>query len=137
MRKRCSMANSMSQAKKRQYIQKRVADELAWEKKMQSVVRTDKYDQKIFNQGIEWYNTGLEISDAPENIRNNTNFVRGFEKGKRVAEVNNAIYESGRNFYFGGADLEQASEKMKSNPYFVKGYQDAMNLGNLLKGNSK
>ena len=131
------MAKSMTQAQIRNNIQKKLANDLYREKKMQNMVRTDKYDQKIFNQGTEWYNSGLEIEDAPENIRNNTNFVRGFERARRVAEANNAIYEEGRNFYFGGGSLEQASEKMRMNPYFVKGYQDALCLGNSLKGNSK
>lgn len=131
------MAKSMTQAQIRNNIQKKLANDLYREKKMQNMVRTDKYDQKIFNQGTEWYNSGLEIEDAPENIRNNTNFVRGFERARRVSEANNAIYEEGRNFYFGGGSLEQASEKMRMNPYFVKGYQDALCLGNSLKGNSK
>ena len=131
------MAKSMTQAQIRNNIQKKLANDLYREKKMQNMVRTDKYDQKIFNQGTEWYNSGLEIEDAPENIRNNTNFVRGFERARRVSEANNAIYEEGRNFYFGGGSLEQGSEKMRMNPYFVKGYQDALCLGNSLKGNSK
>lgn len=131
------MAKTLTDTQIRKSIQNDIANEIYKKKKMQDMVRIDKYDQGIFNQGIEWYNSGLEIEDAPEKIRNNTNFIRGFEKGRRVAEVNNSIYESGRNFYFGGASLEQASEKMRSNPYFVKGYQDAFNLGILLKGNSK
>lgn len=131
------MAKSMTQAQIRNNIQKKLANDIYREKKMQNMVRTDKYDQKIFNQGSDWYNSGLEIDDAPEEIRNNTNFVRGFERAKRIFEANNAVYESGRDFYFGGASLEQASEKMKTNPYFLKGYQDALSLGNSLKGNNK
>lgn len=123
------MAKSMSNAKIRKNIQDNLAKDIYNKNKMQNMVRTDKYDQKIFNQGIEWYNSGLEIKDAPEDIRNNTNFVRGFEKGKRLNEANIAIYEAGRNFFFGGFSLEQASEKMRVNPYFIKGYQDAQNLG--------
>ena len=131
------MAKNISQVQLRNNRQKKIADDIFRQQKMQGMVRTDKYDQKIFDQGIEWYNSGLEITDAPENIRNNTNFVRGFEKGKRVAEANNYVYEEGKNFFFGGGNLEQASEKMKTNPYFIKGYQDAMNLGKLLSGNSR
>lgn len=131
------MAKNVSQAQIRNNIQKRLSNDLYREKKMQSMVRTDKYDQKIFNQGSEWYNSGLEIEDAPEEIKNNTNFVRGFERARRITEANNSIYEEGRNFYFGGASLEQASDKMRLNPYFVKGYQDALSFGNSLKGNSK
>ena len=131
------MAKSMTQAQIRNSIQKKLADDLYREKKMQNMVRNDKYDQKIFNQGSEWFISGLEIEDAPEEIRNNTNFVRGFERARRIFEANNAIYEEGRNFYFGGASLEQASDKMRINPYFVKGYQDALSFGNSLKGNIK
>lgn len=131
------MAKSMSQAQIRNNIQKKLANDLYREKRMQSMVRIDKYDQKIFNQGSEWYNSGLEIEDAPENIRNNTNFLRGFERARRIFDANNAIYEEGRNFYFSGAVLEQADEKKRINPYFVKGYQDALSLGNSLRRNSK
>ena len=131
------MAKSMSYSQIRKNIHNNIANDIYKQEKMQNMVRADKYDQNIFDKGIEWYNTGLEISDAPENIRNNTNFIRGYEKGKRLAEINNAMYASGRNFYFDGGSLEQASDKMRSNPHFVKGYQDALSFGNLLKGNSK
>ena len=131
------MSKNITHAQIRNSVQKRLAEDLARKKKMESMVRNDKYDQNIFNKGMAWFDSGLDISDAPEDIRNNTNFIRGFEKGKRVDEINNSIYESGRNLFFSGASFEQASEKMRSNPYFVKGYQDAFNLGNLLKGNSK
>ena len=131
------MSKNITHAQIRNSVQKRLAEDLARKKKMESMVRNDKQDQNIFNKGMAWFDSGLDISDAPEDIRNNTNFIRGFEKGKRVFEANNAVYEEGRNFYFGGASLEQASERMRTNPYFIKGYQDALSLGNSLKGNCK
>lgn len=85
------MAKSMSQAQIRKNIQDNIAIDIYNKNKMQNMVRTDKYDPEIFNQGIEWFNSGLKIEDAPEKIRNNTNFVRGFEKGKRLAEVGNEM----------------------------------------------
>ena len=121
------MAKNISPTMIRNNRQKRLADDIYKQQKMQNMVRNDKYDQKIFDQGIEWYNSGLDIDDAPEDIRNNTNFVRGFEKGKRIAEANNYLYEEGKNFFFGGGVLEQAPKNLQTNPYFIKGYQYAMN----------
>ena len=47
----------------------------------------DPYNPKTFNDGILWFNEGMALVDAPENLRNNTNFIDGYEKGRRLAMI--------------------------------------------------
>lgn len=47
----------------------------------------DKYDKDLLEKGIQWFNSGLSLDEAPMEIRNNSNFVRDFEKGKRLSII--------------------------------------------------
>ena len=59
-----------------------------WQKeKAKKQVRRDKYDPIIQKKGLDWFNSGLSFDDAPEELRKNTNFVNGFNKGKRLAMI--------------------------------------------------
>ena len=110
--------------------QKSIAIDVWRKQNKQNTKRIDKYDPKIFDKGTEWFNSGLSFDDAPEELKNNTNFVNGFKKGIRLAEINNSIYNDGRSFFYTGRPLDQASEILKNNPYFISGYNDALNLVN-------
>ena len=54
---------------------------------MEKMVKNDRYDPKIFDQGIIWFNEGMALEDGPENIRNNTNFINGYKKAERLAMI--------------------------------------------------
>ena len=55
--------------------------------KRKNYVRPDKRDVDICNKGIEWFDSGLPLEDAPEELRSNTNFIYGFKKGERLAFI--------------------------------------------------
>ena len=108
----------------------RIAADLREKEKKDNYKPVDKRDKEVFDKGIEWFNSGLSLDDAPENFRTNTNFVNGFEKAKRLADINSMIYNDGKNFFLSGRTLDSASDKMKNNEYFINGYMDAKTLGN-------
>lgn len=62
-------------------------DKDAHKKKNPHTGATTAFDPEIFNKGIEWYQSGLPIEDAPEELKNNAHFVNGYEKGKRLAKI--------------------------------------------------
>jgi len=117
------MAKNISPTQIRKDIQSNIASEIYKRKKMQNMVRIDSFDSEIRDYGIQWGIHENDINDADENIRNNTNFIRGYEKGKRLVP----IYKEGKNFFLNGGSIEQATEKMRNNEYFVQGYNEAMN----------
>ena len=47
----------------------------------------DTYNPEIFDKGMLWFNEGMALADAPENIRNNTNFINGYKKAERLAKI--------------------------------------------------
>ena len=49
--------------------------------------KNDRYDPNIFEKGIIWFNEGMSLEDAPENLRNNSNFINGYKKGIRLAKI--------------------------------------------------
>lgn len=65
----------------------RIANDI-WEKeRKKNYVRPDKRNLDIFNKGLEWFNNGLSLEDAPLELKNNTNFIYGFNKGERLAMI--------------------------------------------------
>lgn len=81
------MSNSKLYYRLRRSTQDKVANGIEFEKKMSTAQRVNKYDPEIFNKGMEWFNSGLSLEDAPNDLKNNTNFIRGFEKGQRLSLV--------------------------------------------------
>ena len=65
----------------------RITSDINQKEKMESYVRPDKRDNSIYLRGLDWYNSGLPLEDAPEEVRNNTNFINGFNKGKRLSYI--------------------------------------------------
>ena len=65
----------------------RITCDIRDKEKRKNYVRPDKRDADICNKGIEWFKSGLPLEDAPEELRNNTNFIYGFKKGERLALI--------------------------------------------------
>ena len=65
----------------------RIANDIYEKKKKENYVRPDKRDLDIFNKGLKWFNSGLSLEDAPEELRNNSNFINGFKKGERLVLI--------------------------------------------------
>lgn len=58
-----------------------------YKEKAKNYVRPDKRELSIFEKGLTWFESGLLLEDAPLELRSNTNFVNGFNKGKRLALI--------------------------------------------------
>lgn len=102
----------------------RVAADLREKEKKDNYKQFDKRDSYLFDKGIEWFESGLSLDDAHDDMKNNTNFVNGFNKAKRLNDINNMLYNDGKEFFRSGCKLENASDKMKNNKYFIQGYND-------------
>ena len=72
----------------------RIACDIRDKEKRKNYVRLDKRDLDICNKGIEWFENGFKLEDAPEELRNNTNFIYGFKKGERLALIESLQNES-------------------------------------------
>lgn len=77
----------------------RIFSDIWYKEKAENHVRPDKRDLSIFEKGMAWFESGLTLDDAPEELRNNTNFINGFNKGKRlqlIAELQEKDRNPGR-----------------------------------------
>ena len=85
------------------------------------------YNNEMDRQkGLQWFNSGLLLDDAPEELRNNKSFIDGFNKGYRIKLVNDNLYDLGREYFERGISLEDAPKNYINNPYFIDGYNKAM-----------
>ena len=87
----------------------------------------DSYNPQIFNLGSEWFLQGRLIEDAEEHLRNNTNFIRGYDLAMRRHTINQDFYRFGVEHFLSGLNIEDAPSKSASHKYFIMGYEDAKN----------
>ena len=67
----------------KQVIYHEIEQEMA--KKKAGTTHTEPFDINIYNKGMDWYNSGLTLEEAPDNDKNNIHFVNGYERAKRLA----------------------------------------------------
>ena len=84
------------------------------------------FTDENFTKGIEWFNSGLTLEEASEELRKNGSFIKGFQRGKTIRLVNDNLYNTGFDYYLRGGLLEDAPENYRTNDYFIAGYEDAM-----------
>ena len=104
-----------------------VQTQILTELREKSKKRDDPFDRNIFNQGMEWYYTGFSIDDADEPIRDNTNFIRGFELASRQDNIRRQLEDLGAQWFYSGNSLENASSHDLKYEAFIKGYNEAKN----------
>jgi hypothetical protein len=92
----------------------------------------DPYNKFILESGMKWYNDGHSIDEADESIKNNSNFIRGFELAMRQDYIRKDLESQGAQWYYACKSLEEASPRMQNCVSFVKGFNDAKNGENLL-----
>ena len=68
-------------------------------------------------------------------LRENFNFINGFEKGKRLKNINDSIKLLGHEWFDSGLPLENAPSNYVNNPYFIDGFNEAKKKNEI--GNSK
>ena len=79
-------------------------------------------DQEIFKNGQEWFNCGLSLEDAPQSIRNNPSFIKGFERARRTQLVEDELYKVGIDFFKRGIPLSNIPEIYRNNDIVEHGY---------------
>lgn len=104
----------------RRHRQEMIASEIREKNK---IYQENDFD--LFKQGSLWFKCGMNLEDANEDLRNNINFVNGFNRAKRLACVDTQLYNLGIDFFNKGITLEQIPEHYKNNDYFLNGYNDA------------
>lgn len=74
------------------------ADRIMWDyeqekREKNKPKRNIPYDPETYALGKEWSMSGKKLEEAPETMRNNFNFVNGFNHGERlkmIAEMDSA-----------------------------------------------
>ena len=102
--------------------QDRVANAIRDREKNMSLQPNDK---EKFIQGENWFNSGLLLEDASEELRNNINFVNGFNRAKRISFIEQSLYDLGVDFYNSGVLLEDIPETYRNNPTVLRGYSES------------
>lgn len=82
-------------------------------------------DMSIFDKGVLWFENGLLLVDAPDNMKTNFNFINGFNKAKRLKNINENLEILGFEWYESGLPLDGAPSTYVNNPYFIDGYNKA------------
>lgn len=80
-----------------------------------------------FIRGIEWFNSGLSLEDAPEKLRNNNSFCKGYARGEFESIQKKKLYDTGVEYFDKGIDIEKIPNNYKENEMFMSGYNDASN----------
>lgn len=82
-------------------------------------------DLNKFHLGEDWFNNGMKLDEAPEELKTNHNFVKGFLRAERIQNIALQQYEMGVEFCRNGIPVEQIPERYRNNPNIIKGYNDA------------
>ena len=87
------------------------------------------FDKESFNKGTQFFNDGFSLEDAPLEFRDNVDFVNGFNRAKRISEINESLRLLGAEWRQNGIPLDSAPENYKNNPYFIDGYNNSLKKG--------
>ena len=109
----------------RENIQRRVAAHVRDEKKLENIDIQKLVDNKIRHQGKLFFERGLFLEDAPDDMRNNSAFIEGYENARnRKTEV----YDMGVQYFIDGVKFKDISTIYQNNKDFMQGYNDARDM---------
>lgn len=100
---------------------------VAKDRRIKNLEHVKEFDKATFEKGLEWFDSGLSLDDADISLRENFNFVNGFEKAKRLKDINDSLRNLGVEWYESGLPLENAPANYVNNSYFIDGYNNSMN----------
>ena len=106
--------------------QNNIADDITRVQKKDSIVYN--YNETIFERGKLWFNEGLSLDDAPDNLKTNVSFVTGYNKAKRDQYVNDLAYQTGIEYRDKGILFDEIPEIYKKNEFFMNGYNSNKTL---------
>ena len=61
--------------------------ELSHERTLKTMASSANFNKDLFDKGQKWFESGLSLEDAPEEIKTNRDFIRGFERGRRLVFI--------------------------------------------------
>ena len=70
-----------------------MADVISWEEHREDAYRRDaqnknhRFNKETFDLGTEWSLAGKFLEEARPEMKNNTNFIRGYERGERLKKI--------------------------------------------------
>ena len=112
-----------------QFNQSLVSSDIKRNNKDKSLCR---FDKNLFDKGMEWFNNGLPLEDAADELKNNSCFKNGFVKAKRLELIRTTLYNYGIEYYNKGIILDEVPLKYRNNDDFVRGYEFAKKNGKML-----
>ena len=83
------------------------------------------FDKTMLNEGIKFFENGGLLEEAPLELRENKNFIHGYEVAKKRQENRQEVYDLGVQKFVDGVHLGKVSEIYRNNPDFMQGYMDA------------
>lgn len=83
------------------------------------------FDRTMLNEGIKFFDDGGLLEEAPVELRENINFIHGYEMAKKKRENRQEVYDLGVKKFVDGVHLGKVSEIYRNNPDFMQGYTDA------------
>lgn len=101
-------------------VQSNLAEDLAREKNRDSIIHN--FDKNSLQQGKNWFDEGLSLEDAPENLKKNASFVAGYKKAQRVQYINEQVYNAGVDYYNRGIPFDEIPKIYINNEFFIAGY---------------
>lgn len=119
------MSNTRELRYIREIIQNKHASYIKAIKKIGSVQRND---EKMFEQGKFWYDSGHSLRDAEQILQSNMSFVHGYEHAARIDKVNNDLFKLGMEYFEKGIPLVNIPTNYMDKEWFVKGYNEAIRL---------
>lgn len=57
------------------------------EHELKKIYDTKNFSKSLFDNGVAWFESGLSLNEADENLRNDRSFVNGFNYGYRLSLV--------------------------------------------------
>ena len=118
----------MKQKKKRQNLHD-AKNSFGWDFSKYGKEKYDVYriDDKFFNLGMEvGLNTSVVV--VPEKYKDNSSFVAGFERAKRILKANRDLYNMGMQAYFKGVGVDEIPMNYRNKEYYMNGYNYAKSL---------
>lgn len=109
----------------RENIQRRIAAHVRDEKKIENVDLQKLVDNKIRHQGKLFFERGLFLENAPEDMRNNSAFIEGYENAKNRK---NEVYDMGVQCFIDGVKFKDIPHIYQNNDNFMQGYNDARDM---------
>ena len=64
-------------------IEKKISDD----RELKKLDEARNFSKDLFDKGTTWFDSGLTLDEAPENLKNNRSFINGFNYGKRLSLV--------------------------------------------------